>query len=101
MYRYDPPSVCQPPSVRLLHRPLLSDGDERRRAQLPCVRLADPSVLKQGKSPKECLSNKDNLPLQCQHLLASFSDCKRGLVSVAAAAAMKRAPAQWAGGGSG
>jgi cytochrome c oxidase assembly factor 5 len=38
-------------------------------------------VLKQGKSPKECLSNKDNLPLQCQHLLASFSDCKRGLVS--------------------
>ena len=43
---------------------------------------ADRSVVKQGKTPKQCLEEKDKLPLQCQHLLLSFVDCRKGLVSV-------------------
>ncbi|CAK9781192.1 hypothetical protein CC85DRAFT_289004 [Cutaneotrichosporon oleaginosum] len=55
---------------------------QRERDELAQCILRTDCVLKQGKSPKECLSNKDNLPLQCQHLLASFSDCKRGLLDM-------------------
>ncbi|BEJ16400.1 hypothetical protein CspHIS471_0510050 [Cutaneotrichosporon sp. HIS471] len=55
---------------------------QRERDELAqCVMRTD-CVLKQGKSPKECLSSKDNLPVQCQHLLASFSDCRRGMLDM-------------------
>jgi cytochrome c oxidase assembly factor 5 len=38
-------------------------------------------MVKQGKTAQECMRNREQLPLQCQHLLSSFVDCKRGMVS--------------------
>lgn len=38
------------------------------------------SVLKSGKTPQECLQKPQELPLQCQHLIIRFSDCKKGMV---------------------
>jgi hypothetical protein len=38
------------------------------------------SVLKKGKSPAECLRNPSELPMQCQHLMSSYADCKKGMV---------------------
>ena len=40
------------------------------------------SVLKKGKSPAECLRNPAELPMQCQHLMSSYADCKKGMVRV-------------------
>lgn len=79
------PQVRNPPTSDVSSRPRSLTRDH---TQWPLtssrsfkVASADTSVLKHGKTPQECLRNKDNLPLQCQHLLSSFSDCKRGLVS--------------------
>lgn len=38
------------------------------------------SVIKKGKTPGDCIRSND-LPLPCQHLLANYADCKRGMVS--------------------
>lgn len=46
--------------------------------------MLTPSVVKKGKTATECLKNQAELPIQCQHLLSSYSDCKRGMVSAAA-----------------
>lgn len=41
---------------------------------------ANLSVMKKGKTPGDCIRSND-LPLPCQHLLANYADCKRGMVS--------------------
>ncbi|WWD22871.1 hypothetical protein CI109_107366 [Kwoniella shandongensis] len=39
-------------------------------------------VLKTGKTPTECLKHPDELPLQCQHLISRFTDCKKGMLDM-------------------
>ncbi|EJT48565.1 hypothetical protein A1Q1_02414 [Trichosporon asahii var. asahii CBS 2479] len=39
---------------------------------------ANLSVMKKGKTPGDCIRSND-LPLPCQHLLANYADCKRGM----------------------
>ena len=38
------------------------------------------SVLKTGKTPRECVRSSSELPLQCQHLITNYADCKKGMV---------------------
>lgn len=56
-------------------------GDQRSEHTVPLGTCSPPSVVKSGKTATECLRNSSELPLQCQHLLSSYADCKRGLVS--------------------
>jgi hypothetical protein len=45
------------------------------------VVLIPHSVIKSGKTPAECIRSPQELPLQCQHLITAYSDCKKGMVS--------------------
>jgi hypothetical protein len=38
------------------------------------------SVLKSDRSISDCIKNRQDLPARCQHLITSFTDCKRGMV---------------------
>jgi len=40
------------------------------------------SVLKSDRSISDCIKNRQDLPARCQHLITSFTDCKRGMVSL-------------------
>lgn len=42
----------------------------------------DLSVLKSGKSVGDCVRSPSELPMECQHLISNFSDCKKGMVSL-------------------
>ncbi|KAK1921435.1 cytochrome c oxidase assembly protein PET191-domain-containing protein [Papiliotrema laurentii] len=48
---------------------------------IACVMRSD-CFLKQGKSPGECIRNPQQLPLQCQHLISSYADCKKGMLDM-------------------
>ncbi|WVO21299.1 uncharacterized protein IAS62_002607 [Cryptococcus decagattii] len=48
---------------------------------LACLLRTD-CVLKSGKTPQECLQKPQELPLQCQHLIIRFSDCKKGMLDM-------------------
>lgn len=45
-----------------------------------CV-LRSNCVLRQERTVQDCIKNPQDLPEQCRHLMTSFSNCKRGLVS--------------------
>jgi hypothetical protein len=45
-----------------------------------CV-LRSNCVLREGRTVQDCIKNPQDLPEQCRHLMTSFSNCKRGLVS--------------------
>ncbi|TXT09021.1 hypothetical protein VHUM_02495 [Vanrija humicola] len=55
---------------------------QRERDDLVQCILRTDCVLKQNKSPKECLQAKTELPIQCQQLLATYTDCRRGLLDM-------------------
>lgn len=39
--------------------------------------------MKSGRTAQECLKNANELlPIQCQHLITAFTDCKKGMVSL-------------------
>lgn len=46
-----------------------------------CV-LRSNCVLRQERTVQDCIKNPQDLPEQCRHLMTSFSECKRGLVSL-------------------
>lgn len=53
-----------------------------RQALADCLLKTD-CVLKQGRTPSECLQeHSDELPMECQHLRKAFFECKRGMVSL-------------------
>lgn len=45
-----------------------------------CV-LRSNCVLRQERTVQDCIKNPQDLPEQCRHLMTSFAECKRGLVS--------------------
>ena len=45
-----------------------------------CV-LRSNCVLRENRTVQDCIKNPQDLPEQCRHLMTSFSNCKRGLVS--------------------
>lgn len=45
-----------------------------------CV-LRTNCVLRENRSPQDCLKHPEDLPDQCVHLMTAFSNCKKGLVS--------------------
>ncbi|WWC85519.1 uncharacterized protein L201_000383 [Kwoniella dendrophila CBS 6074] len=60
-----PPAACQ----------------ESRDELVACLLRTD-CVLKSGKTPSECLHHPQELPIQCQHLIARFADCKKGMLDM-------------------
>ncbi|WVO13564.1 hypothetical protein L204_101185 [Cryptococcus depauperatus] len=60
-----PPRACQIPREELI----------------ACLLRTD-CVLKEGKTPAECLKTPKELPIQCQHLIARLSDCKKGMLDM-------------------
>ncbi|OCF59895.1 hypothetical protein L486_02568 [Kwoniella mangroviensis CBS 10435] len=60
-----PPAACQ----------------EAREELVACLLRTD-CVLKSGQTPTECLHHPSELPLQCQHLIARFADCKKGMLDM-------------------
>jgi hypothetical protein len=52
------------------------------RADLANCLLQSNCVLRDGNSPKDCLAHhSDTIPLECQYLRKSLTQCKRGMVS--------------------
>ncbi|KAI9633366.1 cytochrome c oxidase assembly protein PET191-domain-containing protein [Dioszegia hungarica] len=49
------------------------------RDDLVACLLRTDCVLRSGKTPQECLKSPD-LPIQCQHLITAFADCKKGML---------------------
>ncbi|EIW73417.1 hypothetical protein M231_01953 [Tremella mesenterica] len=52
-----------------------------REELVSCVLRSD-CVLKIGKTPGECIKERNLLPAQCQHLITSFTDCKKGMLDM-------------------
>ncbi|OXG28723.1 hypothetical protein J008_02406 [Cryptococcus neoformans] len=50
--------------------------------ELVACLLRTDCVLKSGKTPQECLQKPQELPLQCQHLITRFTDCKKGMLDM-------------------
>ncbi|WVQ76890.1 hypothetical protein IAR50_006564 [Cryptococcus sp. DSM 104548] len=48
---------------------------------LSCIIRTD-CVLKNGNTVTDCLSKPQDLPIQCQHLITRFADCKKGLLDM-------------------
>ncbi|KZT62362.1 hypothetical protein CALCODRAFT_426452 [Calocera cornea HHB12733] len=47
-----------------------------------CILRSD-CVLKQGRTPSDCLlHHQDELPTQCQHLRRALFECKRGMLDM-------------------
>ncbi|KAL7420159.1 hypothetical protein Q5752_005125 [Cryptotrichosporon argae] len=55
---------------------------QRERDDLAACLLRSDCVIKHNKTPQQCLRNPVQLPLQCQHLLTSFADCKKGMLDM-------------------
>jgi hypothetical protein len=66
-------SLCH--SIRLVCSPSLSTDT------FPSMEpMLMTSVLKSDRSISDCIKNRQDLPARCQHLITSFTDCKRGMV---------------------
>ncbi|WVF66360.1 hypothetical protein IAT40_001100 [Kwoniella sp. CBS 6097] len=55
---------------------------QEARDELVACLLRTDCVLKTGKTPQECLKQPHDLPIQCQHLIARFADCKKGMLDM-------------------
>lgn len=52
------------------------------RADLANCLLQSNCVLRDGNTPKDCLKDHaDTIPLECQYLRKSLTQCKKGMVS--------------------
>ncbi|ORX34921.1 cytochrome c oxidase assembly protein PET191-domain-containing protein [Kockovaella imperatae] len=60
-----------------MSRPCQGPRDEL----IACVMKSD-CVLKGGKSVGDCIRSPQELPLRCQHLIANYSDCKKGMLDM-------------------
>ncbi|GFZ44816.1 hypothetical protein JCM24511_02542 [Saitozyma sp. JCM 24511] len=52
------------------------------RDDLVACLLRTDCVIKSGKTPAECIRSPQELPLQCQHLITAYSDCKKGMLDM-------------------